>query len=200
MQKKAKRNYIIFTVIVIGMALFFVFHDNFKSKVLNEPEKVTLDFYQYYLRDIYKKYYSIESPSAKLNSDGIYQLDPTEHIKFLNESGYFSPKFYENEIPLFEKCNDDLKAVSVQEVNESGTFPEEFASTCDFVFYHQWVGGQGEELNTVDIINSEIIGNTASVTAVVGSRESGPYSYPVVTLLSENGEWRISDIEISFNN
>lgn len=200
MQKKAKKNYIIFIVLVIGMVLFFVFHDNFKSKVLSEPEKVTLDFYQYYLRDIYKKYDSVESPSAKLNSYGIYQLDPTEHIKFLNESGYFSPKFYENETPLFEKCDDDLKLVSVQEVNEAGTFPEEFASACDFVFYHQWVGGQGEELNTVDIVKSEMAGDMASVMVVIGNRESGPYSYPIVTLKKESDGWKIIDIEISFNN
>jgi len=135
-----------------------------------------------------------------LNSNGIYQLDTNEHLKFLNESLYFSDAFYESEIPVFEKCNDDLKTVTIQEVNDSGTFPEEFADACDFVFYHQWVGGQGEELNTVDIVKSTVNGDLAVVTTVIGNREFGPYSYPIVTLVKESNGWKISDIEISFDN
>lgn len=198
MQKLSKIIYLVFALLVIGAAAFLIFFEKDKSKVLNEPEKVTLDFYRYYLKDIYNTNDSVESPSAKLNSNGIYQLDTSEHVKFLNESVYFSSTFYENEIPVFEKCNEDLKTVTVEEVTDAGTFPEEFADACDFVFYHQWVGGQGEELNTVDIVKSEVAQEFAKVTVVVGNRESGPYSYPIVTLKKEIGGWKISDIELSF--
>ena len=177
------------------------------NKALNEPEKVAYDFYQYYLTNIYGKNEKFEFPDDKLNNDGIYQLDLTEHIKLLNESGFFSPQFYENEKPEFNLCNEGLKTVSVKEVNDAlfGQFPEHFVKNggCGFMRGYRWVGGMGETLDIVNVVKSEISGDMAKVTVVIGQKEddrySYNYSYPVVTLLKEDGQWKISDIKLSFD-
>jgi hypothetical protein len=187
---------------IIHLFIFsaFIFSGVKTQSKFNAPEKAVLKFYRWYLKDIYLKK-SVESPEVKLTRDSVYQIDATNHIEFIKRSGYFSSKFYPNEIPMFSACNKQLIKVNPKEVIESGGFPSAFVNgnDCSFLEYKVWTGGQGERLNTVDVVGSIIFGDSAEVNAVVGDSLSGPYSYPRVSLFKEHNKWLISRIIISYD-
>ena len=164
----------------------------------DDPGKVVLNFYKWYLKSIYLKK-SVEGPEVILTKDSIYEIDATKHINFLKESGYFSPKFYENEIQLYNRCGEQLKKVNVKQVEESGGLAADFVESedCSFLSWMVWTGGQGEELSTVEIKSSNSKADIATVIAVIGDETGFKYSNPTVTLVKENGEWKISKILIS---
>ena len=74
---------------------------NERIKNDDEPQMVALKFYKWYLKNIYLKKF-VESPGIVLTKDSIYALDATNHKKFLKTSGYFSQKFYGNEIKILK--------------------------------------------------------------------------------------------------
>ncbi|KAF2509105.1 hypothetical protein [Flavobacterium foetidum] len=175
--------------------------DNKKTDFENEPQNVALAFYNWYLKDIYLKKF-VESPDVVLSKDSIYVLDVSEHKKFLKTSGYFSSKFYENEKLSFKDCEDKLRTVSWKQVEESGAVnPAEYVegNECAFTHYMIWTNGQGETLNKAEIEKYSVKANTAVVVLKVSdSLEGGFYSRPHVSMVKENGKWKISKIEVTF--
>jgi hypothetical protein len=172
---------------------------DFSQIKLNEPEKVVLSFYKWYLKDVYLKNI-IEAPVVKLTKDGIYQIDTTDYIKFLNQSDYFSIQFYKSEIAMFIACNKKLRDINPKQKEDAPCFPANLVKghECDFLCYMAWTGGQGESLNTVGIVKSEVTADSAKVITVLGDSISGPYSYPIVSLMNEHNKWKISRIEVSY--
>jgi hypothetical protein len=169
------------------------------------PDEVVRRFYRWYLTDIYLKEPSVEAegPQAMPSKNGRYELDTTKHRAFLRKTGYFSPRFYVNEQLLFASCNQQLRQVSVKQVEESGGFAGDFVDgqACDFLRWMVWTGGQGESINTVRIKQTRLLADSAVVVAALGDLASGAayeYSHPRVTLVKEKGEWKISRITISF--
>ncbi|MGI4864379.1 MAG: hypothetical protein ACRYFZ_10695 [Janthinobacterium lividum] len=169
------------------------------------PAEVVRRFYRWYLTEVYLHEPSVEAegPGPTLAKNGHYQLDPTRHQRFLQQAGYFSPRFYANEAQVFKRCNQQLQQVSAKQVAESGSFAGELVKgpACDFLRWMVWTGGQGESLNTVKIKQTTLLADSAVVVAALGDSASGAayeYSYPTVTLVQEKGEWKISRITIAF--
>jgi hypothetical protein len=222
----SRKNKIIFSavaILIVGGAIIYYAISNNHQRILingqyidsqlvttfgsigasNDPEKVAIDFYQYYLTNVYGKNNQIAAPTVRLTG-GIYQIDPTQYLKFLNESGFFSSTFYQNELPKFDTCNKALKTITVKQVTDSGGFPTDFVpgDACGFMSFNQWVGGQGEKLDTANVLNSKINSDMAQVTLVIGQKldetYSYNYSYPTITLVRENGKWKIGGITVAF--
>lgn len=180
---------------------------NFSDKQLNEPEEVVLSFYKKYLSGVYLKDIFVDGVYPKLNPQGIYELDREAYIKFLDDSRYFSQQFYENQKPIFDKCDKMLAQLSTYETGSVESFEELTLpdGSCSFVFSNSWVGGQGENLDAVDILESSVdeINNMAVVKVAIGFKyENGyvPYSYPKVTLLKESDGWKISNVKVNFDD
>lgn len=193
-------------VALFGIYIFINFNSRgpqTSTSSLNEPAKVVVNFYKYYLSNIYAKKDELAAPTVKLEN-GIYKLDSSAHLDFLNKSGFFSKDFYSNELPQFNLCDDALKTVSVSEVSKTGGMPTDFVKgdACSFLLYYQWVGGQGEALNTVHVVSSNTTGNVAVVTVAIGQQTDDTdnyiYSYPSVSLVDEAGLWKIASIRVSF--
>jgi len=75
--------------------------------VANQPEKIVLNFYRWYLKNVYQKE-MVESAEVKLTTDSLYQLDASKHLAFLKKVGYFSSSFYENERSVYKACDSAL--------------------------------------------------------------------------------------------
>jgi len=174
-----------------------------KNKIITElePQVVALNFYKWYLKNIYLKKY-VESPDIVLTKDSVYVLDATKHKDFLNKSGYFSPKFYDNEIAVLKNCENQLKLVKWKEVEESGVVnPADFVkgNECNFTFYKVWTNGQGEAINKAEIDRYITKENTALVVLKLSdSLQGGFFSKPYISMVKENGKWKISKINASF--
>ncbi len=195
-----KKTYFISTLLILAIA-FSCSSDKSESKksetprVSNEAEQVVFNFYKWYLKDIYLSETS-DSPDLKITEDSIHQIDNTKFLKFLNESGYFSKEYYDSKIAKYNACDEVLK-----QKGKELDFPQDAGKNgeCDFLGYQIWTGGQGEVLNTVDIVSSTVNKDSAIVIAVIGdSIGNYLYSYPTITLLNENGKWKIRDVEVSY--
>lgn len=173
--------------------------NNKKPIDINSPQNIAVNFYKWYLKDIYLKKF-VESPNVVLSKDSIYVLDATEHKKFLETSGYFSSKFYENEIGGFKDCENKLRLVKWKDVEESGAVnPAEYVegNECVFTHYMIWTNGQGEPVNKVVIDKYSTKGNTSLVVLNLSdSLGERIYSKPNVSMIKENGKWKISKIEV----
>ena len=90
--------------------------------------------------------------------------------------------------------------VSWKEVEKSGAInPADFldGNECDFTKYMVWTNGQGEIINKVDYDNCTIKGKYAFVTLKLSdSLAQNFYSKPKITLIKENGDWKILKINI----
>jgi hypothetical protein len=167
----------------------------------NEPQIVALQFYKWYLKDIYLKK-DVESPEIVLTKDSVFVLDATKHKNFLKTSGYFSQKFYENEIGIFIDCENKLKFIKWAEVEKSGAVnPADFVegNECDFTSYKVWTNGQGEPFSRVEIQKYTTKNDISLVVLNLSdSLQGGFYSKPYVSMIKENGKWKISKIRVGF--
>jgi hypothetical protein len=174
--------------------------DTITSKLnIETPESVAFNFYKWYLKDIYLKK-NVESPEVKLNKDSIYVLDTKKHKKFIEENSFFSKSFYDNEELTFRNCEKELIKVQWKEVEKSGAVnPADFidGNECGFLNYMVWTNGQGEIINKVEYDNCIIKGKYAYVTLKLSdSLQQNFYSKPKVTMIKENGNWKILKINI----
>jgi hypothetical protein len=167
-------------------------------KKYSEPEKVVSNFYSWYLRDIYLKK-RIESPILAINSLGLYQLDSKETFDYLRNTGYFSEQYFTNTQKKYDACNIELAKVDLKQIKESGAVdPSENINNCDFLHSMIWTGGMGEQMDSFEIIDSNIADfKTGSVASVLIRLK--PYgSYASVNLSLENNKWLIDNIGINF--
>jgi len=166
----------------------------------DEPQIVALKFYKWYLKDIYLKKF-VESPDIVLTKDSIYVLDATNHKKFLETSGYFSEKFYENERIIFKDCEDKLRLVKWKDVEESGAVnPAEYVTgnECVFTHYMVWTNGQGESINKAEIEKFTTKADKSLVVLKLSDSLYGGFSKSRVSMVKENGKWKISKIDATF--
>ena len=221
--KKNKNNKIIFAVVILCCIGIFLYIPNmhidkdditpsqkdkvyvesneiiqFSNNLLNDSEKAVFSFYSFYLDSVYLKDSIEDGVYPELTNEGFYQLDRKGYLKFLDESGYFSSQFYENEKSKFDKCDDVLKSISTDEA-ESFAELQLPDNSCSFVFSNSWIGGQGENLDTVEVLNSSVdeVNGISVVNAVIGFKyDDGyiAYSFPKVILLRKTDGSKISKI------
>jgi len=173
-----------------------------KGIVVNEdePQIVALKFYEWYLKDIYLKKF-VESPDIVLTKDSIYVLDATNHKKFIETCGYVSEKFYENELAIFKDCEDKLRLVKWKDVEESGAVnPAEYVTgnECEFTHYMIWTNGQGESINKAEIEKFTTKADKSLVVLKLSDSLYGGFSKSRVSMVKENGKWKISKIDATF--
>jgi hypothetical protein len=168
------------------------------------PEEVALQFYNWYLK-YYNEYAKnshfkteLSSPDIKLVNSA-YQIISKDQFDQLKKIGFFSNEFFKNQTIIYNACNVQLRKVSIKKVEQCGCSPTEFVegNDCDFMTYYIWVGGQGENLNRAKIIKVNTHGNLSKVTIGI-SADNYAYSRPEVTLLKEDGNWKISKIELHY--
>ncbi len=165
------------------------------------PSEQVLKFYTWYLHEFYLKK-PVEAPEIVLSPDSSsYHLDPAEHLAFLKSSGYFSDKFYERELPACNACEAKLRSIDARSILRAGGSPIDPVDgrACAFLGWMPWTGGQGETLNTVNLVGADQIADSATVTIMLSDSAAEPYSYPRVTLLKEKNAWKICRIVISYD-
>src|SRR5690606_13586367 len=102
----------------------------------------TKKFYSWYLDNYYNKDKAF-SPTYEIRNDTIYHLDTVKYLNLLRETKYFSSDFIKRESEKYGKCNKELMTISFAEIEECGCNPAEFAESCDFTFYDNWLFHQG---------------------------------------------------------
>lgn len=199
-----KRFSFIICFLLIGNLHKMAIADNdIKNIIEKQPKEVVLQFYNWYLKNIYlksplNKPDVTDHPEVKI-INATYQIISKNQFDKLRKTGFFSEEFFKNELIVFNACNVQLKKVKIKDVEKCGCFPTDFVKTndCDFLNGYSWVGGQGEDLKTVKISKVNTVGNRSKVTATIGDG-TVDYSHPEVSLVKENDGWKITKIDLHY--
>ena len=161
---------------------------NNDANTLDPVSIVVESFYRWYLDSVYENG-TINFPDVIITKDSIYKLDGTKYIALLNQSGFFSKQFIEEQKSLINECGNYLLTdKGRKEYREAGFMAVE-SKACDFMNYFPWIGGQGEEIHKVEIISSTIKENKAKVIVKAIDKVN-------VELVKEKDLWKINKIYI----
>lgn len=157
-----------------------------------EARKVITSFYARVL-DSYKRFLNNEedfccSPYLKESGNGYY-LD-TSYLEFLRKSGA-SNAFVKNEIYLVNSCTQKIK--DLKNIEGIVEVPE-----CKVVSHYRWLGGQGEKLDSFNVIS--VRKNDHSFEGIVWFY-SGKFQFSknrVFISEKDNGLLKIDSIELFF--
>jgi hypothetical protein len=186
---------ILITILTLSSASLSSLNLNAEEK---PPQEVALQFYNWYLKNIYYSKSDLSNPDIKLVKS-TYQIISKDQFDKLKKTRFFSNEFYENQTIIYNACNLQLRKVSRRKVEKCACSPTEFVkgNECDFMAYYPWVGGQGETINTAKVIKVNTHENLSKVTIGL-SADKYAFSRPEVTLLKEDGNWKISKIELHY--
>jgi len=165
-------------------------------KVLSKEKskKVVEDFYSWYLLDVKtgSKYPQVNY--LKIDNE-TYIYDKSSYIRTLKETPYFSEEYINNISDQFDECNKLIKQVVFKHEPEGGGagIPE-----CNFLWYDLWIGGQGESMDRFQIWNTEIKKDQILITVNLFVEKFNPLSSKI-TVVNENGKYKISNIELVYN-
>jgi hypothetical protein len=171
---------------------------NCKSEVKSEAPldstavAVVNGFFSWYIEKAYAHkpgYYQLP-PYKKLNPES-YIFDITEYQKRIGEIEFFSSAFKKTLSDKLNTCNTEMQKVSWDSEPES----QFNIKACDYLWYDNWVGGQGENIDGFKIV-SETSKTDAIVVLVQMTIDDEPYSHVNVEVKREDGVYRISGIQL----
>lgn len=146
------------------------------------------NFYKWYLENVYLTE-EHDMPEFKELEAGYFQLDTTAYFEFLRSSGYFSEGFFDSERAAIEVCNSELRNIPSVEAQDYA-IPSEGIFECRFMEYQRWVGCQGEQIKSVEMVSSSQLTN-GQVKVIVFLCDS------VEVLVSEDMEFfKIDKIQV----
>jgi len=159
-----------------------------------ESEKVVEDFYSWYIHDVKMDPKYQQNNYLKIDNE-TYIYDKDVYIKTLKEIPYFSEEYINNISDQFDECNNLIKKVVFKNEPEGGGagIPE-----CNFLWYDLWIGGQGESMDGFQIWDTKIKKDQILITVNLFIGKHNPLSSQV-TVVEENGEYKISKIELIYN-
>ncbi|MFZ5972426.1 MAG: hypothetical protein ACOYXA_12610 [Bacteroidota bacterium] len=181
----------IFSILVIN--LFFLNSCTAdKTKVNPDAKKVVESFYTWYIGDAYSKlfdYYQV--PPFKKMGDKEYIFDKNELSERLNKVDYLSDSYKRAILDKLELCNNEMRKRKWDYEPE----PQFNIKQCDYLWYDNWVGGQGERINGFNIINET--SNQSNIEFLVEILINNKvFTKSKVTVEKEKNSYKISNIEL----
>ncbi len=166
-----------------------------RKKSNPDARKVVEDFYAWYIDTAYKiepGYYQIP-PFKKINNSG-YIFDKVELSKRLSKIDYLSELFKNDILNKLEVCNQQMKKKKWDYEPE----PQFNISECDYLWYDNWVGGQGENINGFNIIK-ETDTNLGFEFMVEILINKNVFAKSKVNVAKEGKAYKIVSIELVWN-
>ena len=114
-----------------------------------KAREVVNNFYKWYIGDAYQKgsgYYQV--PPFKRISDQLYVFDGAELEKRLAKVPFFSNEYRNQLVNKLKLCNAEMS----KKIWEYEPEPQFDIGKCNYLWFDNWVGGQGESINDFRII------------------------------------------------
>jgi hypothetical protein len=187
---------------ILGLVLAVFVSSNCKTEgatgdipTLNsEPVKIVTNFFAWYIYDSYKQrpgYFQF--PPYKKIAENSFIFDLEEFEKRLNEIQYLSNSFKISLVKKLEICNSEMKKMSWDSEPE----PQFNIKACDYLWYDNWIGGQGENIDGFKIIDSNVIGDNVEVLVQV-SIAGKPFVKVNVDVGLEEKKYKIFNIQLKW--
>jgi len=167
---------------------------------LSEPERTVYDFYIWYLGEIYnKKNKEVQSVPSIIIENNKY-LTNNNYINFLNlASHYLSSSFLDREFERMRVCDSLLNTLVVDDEHpmyKYYEFSNEIVNKYFYNFSHfYWVKGQGEQIDSVEIVSSSIDSITGNVFVNMITKPDNFIQFKLnINVTKENDIWKIDKI------
>jgi hypothetical protein len=212
----------IFTSLIIGFCLLTNCQsDNIKKEKVTETNNVTeteikrekrnindlsdcernvYDFYMWYLGNIYlKELPEIADGPNTVIVNGQYAID-NKYTNFLKQaSQYLSHSFVNREFERIRVCDSLLKTLEVDKepvfykwTEFSNEIQEKYFESFNSIY---WVKGQGEQIDSVEIVSSSLQADTGNVIVKMLAKPSDFIQFVLkVNVIKENKDWKIDKI------
>lgn len=157
-----------------------------------KAKKIVESFYKWYINDAYVNnpgYY--QTPPFKKLEKGKYVFDKFELRKRLNQIKELSESYKITLLEKLEICNHEM----FKRTWEYEPEPQFNIQQCDYLWYDNWVGGQGENINGFRIVNGTQIGSNVNFNVEILINDK-VFTKSIVTLEMTEGNYQISNIEL----
>jgi hypothetical protein len=181
---------------------FFIVHSMFsQTGVGTQPQsvsnsrKLVNDFYSWYIKNAYQttpSYYQI--PPFKRLATSQYVFDRDELAKRLNKISYLSEAYKKGLLDKLNECNHQMKKRKWQHEPE----PQFNITECDYLWYDNWVGGQGEKVDGFNIVKENPGSSTTDFIVEILINKK-VFSRSRVTVGIEERDYKILNIELIWN-
>lgn len=160
-----------------------------------EAKTVVNEFYSWYINDIYKDTYAgFLVPHIKKVKDQTYVFDEKELSRKLNTIPYLTTNYKNHLMNKMRLCNEEISKLRWESEPES-----QFNSkNCDYLWFDNWVGGQGEDIDGFRISDESIQQATFKVTVEVMTGKS-VFTKAIVTVVKEDNSFLIDDIVLDWD-
>lgn len=165
------------------------------QKTNPNARKVVEDFYNWYISDAYKNkfdYYQV--PPFKNVGERKYVFDKEELKRRLLEIKYFSKNFRTRLLDKLDLCNDAMSKLDWDFEPE----PQFNISQCNYLWFDNWIGGQGENINGFRIVKETNDGSNAEFIVEILINEK-VFTKSKVQIEQLENNYLISDIVLIWN-
>lgn len=166
-----------------------------QTNVGHEEKNVVKEFYAWYINDAHKNkfgYYQV--PSFKKMDTSTYVFDKDVLAKRLNTIPYFSKSFKNALLQKLESCNQKMEKIEWEFEPE----PEFNIDECNYLWFDNWVGGQGEDIDGFNII-SEVSKEHATEFVVEILINKKAFTKSKVLVSKEGNYYKIDNIQLDWN-
>lgn len=167
-------------------------HDNdsiAKRTVVNE-------FFTWYINETKLRgpsYYQV--PTYKKVAPKSYIFDIDDLKKRLRGIPFLSEKFKAAQVEKLKACNAEMQKVSWDSEPES----QFNIRACDYLWYDNWVGGQGEDIDGFNIVDETETDNGNSAIFTVQITINGkPFTKSEVEVVRTDSTFKISSIHLNW--
>lgn len=161
---------------------------------LSEAKAVVTKFYSWYINDIYKNTYGgYLLPRYKKVKNQTYVFDEKELSDKLNKISYLSTNYKNRLMEKLRLCNQEVSKIKWESKPES-----QFNSkNCGYLWFDNWVGGQGEDIDGFKIIAQTDVANSTKFTVQI-TINGNPFTKSEVEVIRVDSAYKISSISLNW--
>jgi hypothetical protein len=178
----------------LTLSLIFCSSKN-QSNDQRDARETIEKFYQWYIHEAYPKvfdYYQI--PPYKKICQKKYLFNKNELKVRLEKVKHLSNEYINSSLEKLEICNTEMLKLDWDAEPES----QFNTRACDYLWFDNWVGGQGEDIDGFRIVN-EVASNDRVVFMVEILIQKDVFTKSKVSVKIEGGVYKITDIELIWN-
>lgn len=157
-----------------------------------------VDFYNWYRKAIKREVNEVYQPRFKEDDRGYTTLDFSQYASNLKRFG-FTDSFIEREFKRYQPCLDNLQKLEYKKLQAFDDISEYEDIQCDFFNSNRWIESM-ESFSGIEVTKCILVNGSCRVYARIvefyGSNEKAYYGTVVVSLVKQDDQWQIDDIQI----
>lgn len=185
-----------------SIALFYIVlvlgtkscHSQKNDSIVFPETEFASRFFKWYLNEIKQKgqsYYQI--PTYKKIDSKTYVFDIAEFKKRLEKITFFSNEFKQQLVTKLNLCNSEMKKI-VWDFEPESQFN---IKACNYLWFDNWVGGQGENISGYEVLN-ELAEHDCKLVTIQIMVDEKPFTKTKVKVVRIDGSFKISDMELDW--